>query len=491
MYASIFLSFGTILAYISFWFLGRTDNQGTLLFQEYHEDCFQVLFASSIMCYGLSCGTQWTFLPVPILLAESVALWILTKQLRYALLTAFVVITIATIVITYRLTFLTESVEVVPGQSIVLKKFADLASIAATWLVFVVGLILRAPGGYASNIMRKLDITGICLFIYAIALVVMEFALLLEPMPLYSRDNNEVGRVAVYSPGICYFTGVLMLVITWHVRTQKVIGEGSAVFTTSVIVGKIVAVIIESSFGDYYDSLGMMYHRWIAASSFYILLRAPFVLQPMNMKSSVKVYSRKRDDPSAKPSSLQLRIPTHAKYWAVNFYCAVVLPYAIVAAVRLVIEPLIGLFTGQDTYSSPSSLKEVLAYSASIWGVSVLSMINHFFPNGGAEVWRKVSALTFVVGLFISFVSPTLPSGTSSSSSELSDLGYAFQPLSSLDVDDNTATGGWGLVSAFLAILLALLGPLELREVKDASGRRDTRQLLRLMIFGLMFGCGL
>ena len=27
--------------------------------------------------------------------------------------------------------------------------------------------------------------------------------------------------------------------------------------------------------------------------------------------------------------------------------------------------------------------------------------------------------------------------------------------------------------------------------MRDASGRRDTRQLLRLMIFGMMFGCGL
>ena len=493
MYASIFLSFGTVLAYISFWFLGRKDARGaSLLLHEYHEDCFQLLLALSVMCYGLSCGTRWTFLPVPILLAESVALWILTKQLRYAALTAFVVITMATIIITYRLTFLTESVEVLPGRSIVLKKFADLAAIAATWLVLLVGLILRAPGGYASNIMRKLDFTGICLFMYALAVVVMEFALLLEPMPLYSRDNNEVGRVAVYSPGICYITGILSLVITWHVRTQKVVGEGSAIFTTSIIVGKILAVIIESSLGDYYDSLGMIYRRWLAASLFHILLRAPFALQPIYMKSSAMVYSRKRGDPSAKPTSLQLRLPTHARYWAAIFYCAVVLPSVIVAAVRLVIEPLIGLFTGQDTYSSPSPLTEVIAYSASIWGVSVLIMINHFFPNGGADAWRKVSALTFVIGLFISFVSPTLPGGTSSSSSELSDLGYAFQPLSSsLDVDDNSATGGWGLVSAFLAILLAMLGPLELREVKDASGRRDTRQLLRLMIFGLMFGCGL
>ena len=34
-----------------------------------------------------------TFLPVPMLLAESLALWVITKQLRYAVLTAFVFFT--------------------------------------------------------------------------------------------------------------------------------------------------------------------------------------------------------------------------------------------------------------------------------------------------------------------------------------------------------------------------------------------------------------
>jgi hypothetical protein len=48
------------------------------------------------------------------LLAESLALWVITKQLRYAVLTAFVFFTVGTIIVAYRLTFLNESVEIFP-----------------------------------------------------------------------------------------------------------------------------------------------------------------------------------------------------------------------------------------------------------------------------------------------------------------------------------------------------------------------------------------
>lgn len=36
-----------------------------------------------------------------------------------------------------------------------------------------------------------------------------------------------------------------------------------------------------------------------------------------------------------------------------------------------------------------------------------------------------------------------------------------------------------------------MTGPLELREIRNTSGGKDSHQFLRLMIFGLMFGCGL
>ena len=92
--------------------------------------------------------------------------------------------------------------------------------------------------------MRKYDVTGIFLVIYGLVLVVMEFALLREPMPLYSRDNFEVGKVAVYSPAISYFTGFLIVLVTWHLKAQKLIKEGSVVVSTWLVIGKVLAVLI-------------------------------------------------------------------------------------------------------------------------------------------------------------------------------------------------------------------------------------------------------
>ena len=490
--AMAFLTLGTVLAYATTWFFGRKNSAGEFLLGEYHEDVFQLLLASSAIAYGLSCKPSWTFLPVPMLCAEAVALWIITKQLRYACLTAFVLFTVGAILVAYRLTFLDQAVELLPGgRTVSLKKFADVAMYASMWLIVLVGLVIRAQGGYAVKVMMQYDVTGIFLAIYGLMLVVMEFALLREPMPLYSRDKFEVGRVAVYSPGIAYFTGFLILLITWHLKAQKLIKDGSAVISTSVVIGKMLSVLIESSLdasSTSSNSLGMLYLRWAVASLLLITISAPhYLLQPTHVKMSMK----KRRDPSAKAVQ---GVPKKASLTVV-LYCVVALPLVIVSSVRLVLEPLAGLLTGRNDgggYATTSpKLSEIVGYSASLWGISVLSMINHYLPDGGMEVWRRVSALTFVMGLFVSFSAPAFPG--SSSPSLYDDSHALFQSVSNLgdDAENDVATGGWGLVSAFLAILLAMTGPLELRETRDASGRRDTRQLLRLMIFGMMFGCGL
>mmetsp|Transcript_8297 Transcript_8297/g.17920 ORF Transcript_8297/g.17920 Transcript_8297/m.17920 type:complete len:585 (-) Transcript_8297:38-1792(-) len=201
---------------------------------------------------------------------------------------------------------------------------------------------------------------------------------------------------------------------------------------------------------------------------------------------------QKRRDPSGKRGSPGRGVPKGAS-WTVVLYCAVLLPLAIVSSVRLVLEPLAGLLTGRndDGRSSPRP-SEIVGYSASLWGISVLSMMNHFLPDGGMDAWRRVAALTFVMGLFVSFSAPAFPGGASSSS-PYDESHLLYQSVANPDdaSQNDAATGGWGLVSAFLAILLAIAGPLELREMRDASGRKDARQLLRLMAFGMMFGCGL
>lgn len=480
--ASLFLTLGTLLAYVTIWFFGRQTTEGEYLLGEYHEDVFQLLLGASAVSFGMSCSPPWTFLPVPMLAAESLALWVITKQLRYAMLTIFVFFTCGTILIAYRLTFLSETVEILPGIRIGLKSFAQMAMSTSFWLILLVGLVHRAPGGFLAEKMKKWDFTGICFSLYGLVLVALEFSLLRCPMPLYSRDSFEVGKVAVYSAATSYFTGLLVLVITWHMKRQKLISMGNAMVSASVAIGKMLAVLLEANVLDGDDSLRMLLLRWAIATSLLVTIYAPYVLKPVHVKMSV--HAKRNLGPSGKPTN---DLPKNA-FLTVVIYCAVLLPIVIVLSVRLLIEPLVGLLTGHNKaafYMTSPRLSEVIGYSASLWGLAVLQMIKHFLPDGGADVMRRLSALTFVMGLFLSFCSPA---GFGASQPVEDSL---FKSVSSLDVDDGSSSGGWGLISAFLAIILALTGPLDLRDVKSTSGKSDTKHLFRLMIFGILFGCGL
>jgi len=467
--ATFLLSLGTIFGYATIWFFGRQNSSGEFLMGDYHEDTFQLLLGLSAVCFGLSCSPSWAALPIPMLLAESLALWVITKQLRYAFLTVFVFFTCCTILIAYRLTFLTETVEIIPGKQMLLKTFAKVSMSATMWLIIIIGLVHRAPGGVGRDFMKKWDVTGACFAVYGFVLSAMEFSLLRQPMPVYSRDSFEFGRVAVYSASAVYCTGLLTLIIIWHLKAQKLIKGESAVVASSMAIGKMIAVVIEPNLVGVDNSLSALYLRWIVASLLLMTICCPYALRPVYIKSSSQ-------------------LPKNASIIVVA-YCAVILPLIITASVRLVLEPLIGLLTGHNStafYATSPKFSEIIGYSAALWGVSVLSMVNHYLPNGGGEVWKRVAALTLIMGLFVSFSAPAFPGSTSNEPSD-----PFLSVSSSMVVESEVATGGWGLVSAFLAVLLALTGPLELREMKDSAGRKDSRQFLRLMIFGLMFGCGL
>jgi hypothetical protein len=61
---------------------------------------------------------------------------------------------------------------------------------------------------------------------------------------------------------------------------------------------------------------------------------------------------------------------------------------------------------------------------------------------------------------------------------------------SQLASQSRSRTGGWGLLLASLATLLAVTGPLELCERRHPSGKKDQTLFLRLMVFSLMFSSG-
>jgi len=138
-------------------------------------------------------------------------------------------------------------------------------------------------------------------------------------------------------------------------------------------------------------------------------------------------------------------------------------------------------------------LSETIGVGISLWGISTLYMLNHYLPDRGLESWKKTSALALLMGLGLTLSAPTVPEWVVGDN----DLGItnAYAGISSLGsrlmTQGHNRTGGWGILSASLATLLAIIGPFDLRERRHPSGRKDKTHFLRLMMFSMMFGCGL
>ena len=94
--------------------------------------------------------------------------------------------------------------------------------------------------------------------------------------------------MAVYSTAAAYFTGFLILLITWHLKRQKTIKAGSIITSSSIAIGKMVAVLIESSIVESDNSLGVLFLCWAVAA---LLLLTIFfcyaVLKPMHEKMTL------------------------------------------------------------------------------------------------------------------------------------------------------------------------------------------------------------
>jgi len=212
-------------------------------------------------------------------------------------------------------------------------------------------------------------------------------------------------------------------------------------------------------------------------------------MNPIHIKKNTR-YKRNLSD--GKPLGT---IPARANR-TIFIYSLVILPLALLASISLVLTPLVmalsAHYGGGAYYSMAPPVSEMLGFSMTLWGISSLSMLNHYLPDGGAEIWKKASALTLLMGAGVAFSAPTVPEwivgddgfGVSNPYAAISSLGTR------LVTQGRSRIGGWGILSASLATLLAVTGPLELRERRFPSGRKDKQLLLRLMIFSIMFGSG-
>ena len=227
----------------------------------------------------------------------------------------------------------------------------------------------------------------------------------------------------------------------------------------------------------------------MASALCFVVLAPKVLLEPIYIKCSAKY---KRGVADGKPVS---SIPT-AAYRNIFIYALVVLPITLFMSVPTVLSPLTmalsSHYHGGAYYNMLPPVSEMIGSAISLWGIATLSTLNHYLPDGGAETWKKTSALCLLVGIGVVFSAPSMPewlvsdteTGISNPYASISSLG------SQLAKKGRSRTGGWGLLAAALATLLAVTGPFELKERRPASGRKDKTLFLRMMMFSLMFSSG-
>lgn len=483
---TIHLTISSLSGIAGVWFYGRKNQNDELLFGEYHEDAFQMILAISGVFLGLALGMSWNLLPLPALSFLAISIYVATRMFRYYAVLLFVTFTTFSFFVQYRFLYIQQTVDLVFGYSANMNRFGMAGILIGLVLLSVVGLVYRASDGWGAEHLKRLDVAGVILSAYAFLVIHVE-AILLKTFG--SRSTTEFGPVkellGAYRPFMAFITGGILICVSWHLKKTKYIKPFTSLATVSAAAGKMLAVIIDilaSSSGRGESTAVTFTMRAFSAAFLLIALFGPnFILTPGHQN---RVRAKRTLGPSGKPADIQ----TDRTNMIVVGYCGVILPATILTCVPLVLVPLMsGLRGNRFYYNASPPMSEIIGFASCIWGIATLSMTNHFLPDGGAEAWRKASALMFFLGLGLFFVAPSLP-WSGSVDSSFSD---EFASISSAGLGIGQGrTGGFGLVSAALATLLAMTGPLELRDRREISGGKDRAHLLRLMIFSILFGCG-
>ena len=399
-----------------------------------------------------------------------------------------------------------------PGLSLTLTRFGILITLASIVVGFLAGLAVRSSGGFGAQLLKRFDVAGQLLVAYSIVLALLECTLLTHPLPAKELAGIELDITEVedeqmlYDESYAYFTSALIFIIALCMQYNKSISSLSTNVAISSAVAKAATVFIDAhdestSMDDGADSITVFF-RYLSAALLIVVMFIPrAVLKPVHIKSR---YKRAHPAPGA---GIVESLPRTARPMII-LYCFIMLPACLIVSVPTVIMPFIGAcssYYGGGYYEVSPPLSIILGYILSFWGVASLSMLNHYLPDAGGELFKKFSALTFLMAVGLVFAAPSLPDwmvdgmmmvGAGKSPKDLLQKSFnnPYATLSSLGVQlirgKKSKSGGWGLVSAIFATLLAITGPLELKERKHSTGRKDKYFLFRLMTFSLMFGCG-
>lgn len=496
---SLYLTIATIAVLFSMIVWGRTSSvTNEPFFGEYHEDIVQLSVSLSGMLLGKAFGFPWNLTPLPILAFLGLSVWITTRMMRYLAIFLFVIHAAGVVVFGYRFASINLKIPLaMRGIEVTLTRFG-MAEVCSSILIgLIVGFVARPGGGLGASFMKRVDVPGFILVAYCLLLAVLEVTLLRQRLPesIPSREvNSDVeDSDVVYDHATALITSCLIIGVAVLTKRIKVITKITFRASVAVALGKAIAVFIDASESDskirsghseQYLTQRLLYRVLVTSTLIFVILAPSALLAPIHMKGGTR--SRRADD----------KIPA-AAYRNISLYSLLMLPLALLASVPSVLSPLVMALSVHynmgSYYNMALPVSETLGCALALWGVATLYMLNHYFPDGGCEIWKKSSALTLLMGVAIAFSAPTVPEwvvgendlGISNSYARISSVG------SRLATQGHNRTGGWGILSASLATLLAITGPFELRDRRHPSGRKDKSLFLRIMMFSIMFGCGI
>lgn len=503
---SLYLTIATITSLFAMWIWGRTSTiTNELFFSEYHEDIVQLSISASGMLLGKAFGLPWNLTPLPILAFLGLSVWVTTKMMRYLCIFLFVIHAAGVVIFGYRFASFNhlEISLALRGIEIGLVRFGMAEVFASVLIGIVVGFVTRPAGGVGTAFLKKIDVPGIIIFIYSILLTILELTLLRQKTPesIHKREvySDVEDSNFVYDHASALITSCLIIAISLFTRRCNIISRLASIGVIAVSIGKGIAVFIDvsesdskirSEEGEKRLAQRMLYRSLITSALIFVMFAPNTILKPIYMKRS----SRSKSSLS-KCTSL-CSIPSFA-YRNIGIYSLLLLPLTLVASVPSVLVPLVMVFSAHyhfgAYYNVALPVSETIGCALFLWGITTLYMLNRYLPDGGGETWKKVSALTLLMGLGLAFSAPSVP-GWFIGKDEL-DISSPYAAISSLGAglayQGRNRTGGWGILSASFATLLAVTGPFELRERRHPSGKKDKALFLRLMMFSIMFGSGI
>ena len=498
---SLYLTIATSAALFSMIVWGRTSSvTNEPLFGEYHEDVVQLSVSLSGMLLGKAFGFPWNLTPLPILAFLGLSVWITTRMMRYLAIFLFVIHASGVVVFGYRFASINVKIPLaLRGIEVALTRFG-MAEVCSSILIgLIVGFVARPEGGYGASFIKRVDVPGVVLVAYCLLLAVLEVTLLRQELPESIPSREVVSDVedsdVVYDHVTALVTSCLIITIAVLTRRIKVISKVTYRAAIAVALGKAIAIFIDASESDSKIRSGrseqhltqQLLYRVVVTTVLIFVIQAPSaLLAPIYVKGGSRGRRKASND----------KIPAVA-IRNISLYSLLILPLALLACVPSVLSPLVKALSVHynlgSYYNMALPVSETLGCALALWGVSTLYMLNNYFPDGGCELWKKSSALTLLMGVAIAFSAPTVPEwlmgendlGISNSYARISSVG------SRLATQGHNRTGGWGILSASLATLLAITGPFELRDRRHPSGRKDKSLFLRIMMFSIMFGCGI